>query len=153
MSWSQSGFPGCDQFFISLPLPNMNTEDQPVKISVPVIKEELQLDKNLVETGRVKLIKKVTEKLTDYSIPLNIETVIVERFPLNKLIDGPRETRYEGDTTIIPVIKEEWVLQKQLVLVEEIHITRHRQETLASGQILLKEESIEVVRSSFQEEA
>lgn len=118
-------------------------------IIVPIIKEELQVEKNTVTTGRVKLIKKVVERNTPYSIPLSSESVVVERVAVNKEVDKAPDTRYEGNTMILPVLKEVWVVRKQLVLVEELHITRKTTESILTGEILLREESIDISREDF----
>lgn len=48
--------------------------------------------------------------------------VDVERVPVDIVVDAPPEMRREGDVTIIPVVEERLVVEKRLVLVEEIHI-------------------------------
>lgn len=58
--------------------------------------------------------------------PLFSDDVSVERVPVNRIIDGPMDTRHEGDTTIIPVLEEVVTVQKRLLLREEVRITRRR---------------------------
>ncbi len=60
--------------------------------------------------------------------PLFSEEVSVERVPVNRIIDGPAQTRQEGDTTVIPVVEEVITIQKRLFLREEVRITRKRTE-------------------------
>ncbi len=83
------------------------------------------------------------------SIPLVSESVVVERVAVNKEVDKAPDTRYEGNTMILPVLKEVWVVRKQLVLVEELHITRKTTESILTGEILLREESIDISREDF----
>jgi hypothetical protein len=56
------------------------------------------------------------------------EAVNVERVPVNRFIDEPAETRQEGDVTIVPVMEEVLVVQRRLMLKEEIRITRRREQ-------------------------
>lgn len=65
------------------------------------------------------------------------EDVSVERVPVNRILDGPIETRHEGDTTIIPVIEEVLTVQKRLFLREEVRITRRRTPIKEPRRILL----------------
>jgi hypothetical protein len=60
----------------------------------------------------------------------DIETVNVDR-----LLDGPVQERYEGDTMILPVVEEVWVVEKRLYLRQEIRITKS-QKPVSKAQIL-----------------
>ena len=60
--------------------------------------------------------------------PLFAEEVVVERVPVNRIVDGPVQTRQEGDTTVIPVIEEVLTVHKRILLREEVRITRKRTE-------------------------
>lgn len=50
----------------------------------------------------------------------------VQRVPIDKIIDQPVSPRQEGDTMIFPVVEEVLVVQKKLVLKEEIHVRPER---------------------------
>ena len=52
------------------------------------------------------------------------ESVEVTRVPVNREIDTAPSIRTEGDVTIIPVVEEVIVVEKRLVLKEEIHLRR-----------------------------
>src|SRR5690606_31687528 len=54
--------------------------------------------------------------------------------------------RYEGDTMIVPVLEEVLVMQKRLLLEEEVRITRRRSEHRAPQRVMLREEHAEVER-------
>ena len=54
------------------------------------------------------------------------ERVEVERVAIGKPIDAIPAVRQDGDTTIIPVVEEILVVERRLVLKEEIHIHRVR---------------------------
>ena len=121
---------------------------------IPVIEEQLRISKVWQETGRVQVSKTVTEEAVDYSVPLNQEEVIMERKPINQYVDtAPAASRYEGDTLIIPVLKEVLVVEKKLMLVEELHIRKRNTEQIITGSETLRKESVEINRSSGQEPA
>ncbi|RYE18527.1 MAG: DUF2382 domain-containing protein [Sphingobacteriaceae bacterium] len=54
--------------------------------------------------------------------------------------------RVEGDTTIISVVKEVLVVEKRLMLVEEIHLSKNRTETLTTVNETLRKEEVEINR-------
>ena len=70
----------------------------------------------------------------------------IERVAVNRPVDAPVAVRHEGDVTIIPVLAERIVTRTQLVLVEEIRITRHRETRPAPRQVTLRREEMVVER-------
>ncbi|MBK0404630.1 YsnF/AvaK domain-containing protein [Adhaeribacter sp. BT258] len=114
---------------------------------LPIIEEQLKIDKRIVETGNLRLLKKVHEEEHEIHAPLIHETVTVEHVPIDQFVEVIPEVRQEGDTTIYPVLEE--VLVKRLRLVEEVRVTRHRTETPANPQkITLRKEEIQVDRQN-----
>lgn len=79
--------------------------------------------------------------------PLFSEDVTVERVAVNRIINGPAQTRQEGDTTIIPVVEEVITIQKRLLLREEVRITRRRTEIREPRRIRMDGEEDRVVGS------
>ena len=59
--------------------------------------------------------------------PLFREDCDVERVSVKRMIDKPAEIRQEGDTMIIPLMEEVLVVEKRLMLREELHIRRRRE--------------------------
>lgn len=60
--------------------------------------------------------------------PLFRENCDIKRVPMKRLLDKPAEPRQEGDTLIVPLMEEVLVLEKRLLLREELHITRRREQ-------------------------
>ena len=67
---------------------------------------------------------------------------------MDRVVEAPTEIRQEGETTIIPVFEERLVMQKQLVLKEEIYITRRRTEREHEEHVVLRREEVDVQRAS-----
>ncbi len=59
--------------------------------------------------------------------PLFREDCEVERVQVKRMLDQPAEIRQEGDTLIIPLMEEVLVVEKRLMLREELHIKRRRE--------------------------
>lgn len=113
---------------------------------IPVIAEELQVGKRTVERGRVRVRKLVHQRDEVVDQPLVSQQIEVTRVAINQPITDLPQVRQEGDTTIIPVIEEVLVVEKRLLLKEEVHITR-RQTTLHEPQtVTLRSEEIVVER-------
>ncbi|MFD2512402.1 YsnF/AvaK domain-containing protein [Pontibacter locisalis] len=114
---------------------------------IPVVEEKLHVDVEKVETGRVHVSKQVHEEEVTVDVPFVHDEVDVKRVAKNISVDKAPEVRYDGDTMIIPVLKEEVVVQKRLVLVEELHITKKRIEEHRPQQVTLKKEEVKIKRS------
>jgi uncharacterized protein (TIGR02271 family) len=115
---------------------------------LPVIQEALDVDTRPVETGRVRLRKVVHEREERVDPPLWREEVMVERVPVNRVVEGPTPMRSEGDTLIIPLFEEVLVVEKRLLLKEEVHITQRRVDTRAPQRVTLRREEVVVERVS-----
>ena len=114
---------------------------------IPVLKEELDVHTRRVELDSgVRVAKQVEEREELIDEPLTKEEVEVERITLNRPVDGPIAVRYEGDTMIVPVLEEVLVVEKRLVLKEEIRITRRKTEIRAPERVTLRREIAAVER-------
>jgi uncharacterized protein (TIGR02271 family) len=123
------------------------------QIVIPVAEEQLFLDKRVVETGRVRVRKVVREREELVDEPLLREEVEVERVPINRLVDGPAEVRREGDTTIIPVYEEVLVVEKRLMLKEEIRVSRRKTEVHQPQHVTTRAEEVIVEREREGQES
>ncbi|GGB89149.1 YsnF/AvaK domain-containing protein [Dyadobacter sediminis] len=120
---------------------------------IPVIEELLQIDKKVIETGRVQIEKKVTEKDVMLELPLIQERINIEKKEVNQFVEmAPPPVRYEGDTMILSVVREEAVIVKKLFLVEELHVTRYKTETQMISKETLRKEELIINRSDSAEE-
>ena len=113
---------------------------------IPVIQERAVVKKRVVETGRVRIRKNVREYEEHVDIPHVHEEVRVERVPVDQIVEAAPQVRTEGDVTIIPVVEERYVLEKRLVLVEELHVRRERHETHRPEVVRVLKEEVEVDR-------
>jgi uncharacterized protein (TIGR02271 family) len=92
---------------------------------LPLLEEELRVDKRSVTTGKVR-VRSVVDTVEEVArAALEGERVEVTRVPVDKEVNVAPSMRTEGDLTIIPVLEEILVVEKRLVLKEELHIRRH----------------------------
>ncbi|MGE5524061.1 MAG: YsnF/AvaK domain-containing protein [Rhodospirillaceae bacterium] len=117
------------------------------KAVIPVVQEELDVRKRRVETGGgARVVKTVEEREALVDEALLREEVDVERVPVNRAVDAPVAVRYEGDTMIVPVLEEVLVVEKRLMLKEEIRITRRKSEFRQPQRVMLRREHAAVER-------
>ncbi|HEX2535846.1 MAG TPA: YsnF/AvaK domain-containing protein [Chitinophagaceae bacterium] len=117
---------------------------------IPVIEEQLHVDKKVVETGKVTISRSYQEQETLVQMPLAEEHYEVERVPVNERVSvPPPPVIYEGDLMIIPVVREVLVVQKQYEVVEEIRIRKRRTETIYSEPVTLRKEEVRVERTDL----
>jgi uncharacterized protein (TIGR02271 family) len=102
--------------------------------------EELKVTKRQITRGRVVVRKKVSTHEAVVDDPLLLERLEVNRVPINALVDAAEPPRTEGDTTIIPFYEEVLVVEKRLLLSEELHVTRHRSERREPQRVTLRRE-------------
>lgn len=98
-------------------------EEQEVA-AIPLVEERVVVGKRQVETGRYRVRISVEEREERVPVELAHDEVEIERVPKNLAVEELPSVRLEGTTTIIPVVEEVVVVEKRLVLVEEIHVRR-----------------------------
>jgi uncharacterized protein (TIGR02271 family) len=113
-------------------------------IVVPVMVETVEIHKRRVETGRVRIHKVVHEREEVIDQPLLSEEVNIERVPIHRFVDEAIPIRYEGDTMIISLLEEVPVIEKRLMLMEELRITKRHVEAHRPVQVTLRREEATV---------
>ena len=133
---------------------DLNRFSQPENIEelvVPVLKEELEVHKELRKTGVVRVLKTVRELEEVVSQSLASETVDVQRIPMDLIVDSLPQIRTEDEVMIIPVVKEELIVTKQLRVVEELRITRRRSVSDYKETVKLHAEEVTVERINSED--
>lgn len=129
------------------PAPSLIVSEEEVR-RLPVIEESLEVTKEAVDRGGFRITKRVEthEQLVDEL--LESEHVEIERRRINTAVDKASVpcVRQEGDTLIVPVFEETLITVKQLVLVEEVRITRTKRTHRTPQTYGVRKESIEVER-------
>jgi uncharacterized protein (TIGR02271 family) len=115
----------------------------------PVTEEVLTVDKRTVPSGRVR-VETHTETVTAMAeATLETHDVEVERVPVGREIDTIPEVRTEGDVTIVPVVEERLVVERRLVLREEVHIRRRRSVETVSAPVELRRQQVVISREKI----
>lgn len=113
---------------------------------IPIIEEQLAISKRVVTTGVVKLQKTVHEHQETLNEPLLSTVYEVERVVKNTPVETAPDVRHEGNVTIYPVVEEQLILTKQLILKEEVRVTQRSTEHRDTQVVTLKREQIVIER-------
>jgi stress response protein YsnF len=130
-----------------------SSSQKPDSEAIPIVEEELRLDKREVATGKVRVstVVDVVEELAQAS--LEEETVEVTRVPIDRAIEEAPAIRTEDGVTIIPILEEILVVEKRLVLKEELHIRRHTRSEEVKVPIKLRKQRAVVERLPADDDA
>lgn len=115
-------------------------------VVVPIVAEQLEVQKRKVEGGGVRIRKTVSEREEVVDEPLLREEVQVRRVPVNRVVDGPVPVRHVGNTMIVSLLEEVLVVEKRLMLKEELHITKEQVESYRPQRVRLRTEEAVVER-------
>jgi stress response protein YsnF len=89
---------------------------------LPLLEEVARVEKNAVETGRLRIAVR-TETVEDVvRDTLRGRHAEVERVAIGREVATAPAIREEADRLIVPVLEEILVVEKRLVLREEIHL-------------------------------
>jgi uncharacterized protein (TIGR02271 family) len=91
---------------------------------LPLAEERLVVGKEDVVTGRLRVRTQTKETQEIASLDLASEDADVVRVPIGREVDAAPPVRTENDVTIVPILEEVMVVEKRLVLKEELHIRR-----------------------------
>jgi uncharacterized protein (TIGR02271 family) len=117
------------------------------ELRVPIVEERLAVEKRPVAAGELRLHKRVEQEEARATQPVMREDVAVERIPVNRVVESPDaapKMRIEGDYLVVPLLAEELVVQKRLVVKEELRI--HKQQLVENQEVreLLRREHVVV---------
>ena len=114
---------GASALWAESPLAHFMTNEQAGE-AIPLLEEQLHVDKRSVVTGKVR-VRSVVDTVEELAYAaLTDERVEVTRVPMDREVEAVPSVRTEGDVTIVPIMEEVLVVEKRLVLKEELHIRR-----------------------------
>ncbi len=127
-------------------------QEEVLTSKIALVEERLKIDVRQVETGTVQVHKKVVSEEVTQEVPVVSEEIKVEHKSINQYVESAPAVRVEGDTTIISVVKEVLVVEKRLMLVEELHITKTQIASTTTVTETLRKETIEINRLNSTQE-
>jgi len=93
---------------------------------IPIVDEELEIGKRVVEHGGVRVHSHMTERPVEKSVMLRDERVTVERRPIDRALSSAEaEARFRDGTFEMKALSEVPIVGKRAHVVEEIVITKN----------------------------
>lgn len=117
---------------------------------IPVVEEHVEVER-VATTGRVQITKSVHEHVQVVDEPLVHEEVEIERVVINQPLatnaQAAAQPRYEGNVLVIPLVEEILVVEKRLIVKEEVRVRKVRREIHQSQEVTLRREEVSVTRT------
>ena len=122
----------------------MPEDERPERLEL--VEEQVWVGKREVERGRVVVRTRVEEREALAEVALRREDVSVERVPVGRPVETAPAVREEDGVLIVPVLEERLVVTTELVLKEEIRITKRSRTETVREPVTLRAERAEVTR-------
>jgi uncharacterized protein (TIGR02271 family) len=91
---------------------------------LPVIEEEIRINKRAIESGGVRVRTHVEERPVEERVTLHEERVHVERRPVNEFVAAGDTEAFKEGVVEVSLMGEEVVARKQARVVEEVVINK-----------------------------
>jgi uncharacterized protein (TIGR02271 family) len=122
--------------------------DHPSELKIPLLEEQATMAKQDVTTGRVRVSTHVEDIDEVAHADLLSDSVEITRVTIGERVTGSvPPVRTEGDSTIVPIFEEVMVVEKQLLLKEELHIRKRSEVNTVEAPVTLKRQWADVDRS------
>jgi uncharacterized protein (TIGR02271 family) len=118
---------------------------------LPVVEEEVIVRRERRRTGIVAVETGATEAVQHVAVPLIREVVDIQRVPVGREIEAAPGLEEREDRVIIPVVEEEVIVRKRLVLREEIHLIKRRSEEIHEADVPLRKDEVRIERRAAEE--
>ena len=116
--------------------------------ALPVIEEQLNIGKRVVERGGVRVYSRVTETPVEETVQLREEHVTVERRPVNRPLSDADMSAFKEGTIEVTETAEEAVVAKQARVVEEVVIGKQVEERTETVRDTVRRTDVEVEQIS-----
>lgn len=94
-------------------------------LRVPVIEEELHVDKHAQQAGEVAVSKHVVQEQVNVPVQVTHEEVTINRVPVDRAVGASDQIVDAGDVIRVPLTQEVVTVDKEARVVEEIEIRKH----------------------------
>ena len=102
--------------------------------------------KTLVRAARTTVLRTVA-----VDEDLSVEQVVVTHVPIGRVVESVPPIREEDGVTIVPVVEEELVLVRRLILKEEVRFERVRSTNRHVETVTLRRQEVTVTRNPVAE--
>jgi uncharacterized protein (TIGR02271 family) len=114
--------------------------------TIPLAEERIKVGAREVERGRVVVRTHVEGREELAEVALHQEDVTVERVPVGRPVEVAPQVREEDGVLIVPVLEERLVVTTELILKEEVRITKKSRTEVVREPVWLRSERVEIER-------
>jgi uncharacterized protein (TIGR02271 family) len=125
-------------------MPDQERQTEDLRIPLPV--EEVSVSRGEIKRANVQIAlnTRTREQLIDEE--LTHVRVEIERFSIDQTVEAVPPIRQEGDITIIPVVEEVVIVERRLVLKEEVRVRRVSTKEQHQETVVLRQQEAVVTR-------
>jgi uncharacterized protein (TIGR02271 family) len=124
-----------------------NDADGSIFNPVPLYFEEVSVAARKVERDTVRVHVQTTTREQPVDEPLTHERIEIERVAIGRPVDAVPPVRQEGDTTVFSVVEEVVVVERRLILKEEVHLRRVQTTERHRESVTLREQEAVIERT------
>jgi len=121
------------------------------RLVVPRVEEELVVETRSRPTASVRVETRTLAREVETDEVLSGEALETRRVPIGRYVDTAAAIRVEGDTTIIPVHEEVLVIERRLLLKEEVHVTKHEEKRRDRRRVEVRHQVADIARHEPEE--
>jgi uncharacterized protein (TIGR02271 family) len=114
------------------------------EVRVPVVEEQLEVGKRIVERGGVRLYTRVVERPVEETVRLRDERVTVERHPVDRPAGDADLAAFKEGTIEVTETDEEAVVSKRTRVVEEVVVNKEVEERTETVRDAARRTEVEV---------
>jgi uncharacterized protein (TIGR02271 family) len=114
------------------------------EIRIPLMREELGIEKVARESGHVRIHKTVHTEEKHFSVPVTREEVVIEHIAVGRDAGLTGDAAFKEDLVDVPLYEEEVRVSKRPVLEEEVVVRTVARSVEREGSALLRHEEAEV---------
>ena len=103
-------------------MPDQERQTEDLRIPLPV--EEVSVSRREIKRANVQIALNTRTRKQLIDEELTHVRVEIERVPIDRTVEAMPPIRQEGDITIIPVVEEVVIVERRLVLKEEVRVRR-----------------------------
>jgi uncharacterized protein (TIGR02271 family) len=121
-------------------------ERQPEDLRIPLHAEEVSVSRREIKMANVQIALVTGTREQPIDEELTHVRVEIERVPIGRTVEVAPPIRHEEDITIIPVVEEVVVVERRLVLKEEIRVWRVSTKERHQETVVLRQQEAVVTR-------
>ena len=128
----------------AMPSDDLLASEREGALHFPIAEERLVPVKRQVDLGELRVHKTVEQVEEAVRQTVTRDELVIERVPVGRQLDAPLEPRVEGDWLVIPIMEEVLVVQKRLMLTEEVRIRKRQLTEEQEVRELVRHERVEL---------